>query len=289
MSGTPAAFTVDLEEWYHGAVAQARETPREPRQIVDASAPLIALLERLGVRATFFTVGEVAQEAPDLIQWIARLGHEIGCHGMTHRSLPALGAQGFRAELDACLSAYRRVLGDGFRPLGFRAPLFSVSARTPWAIPVLRDAGYAYDSSIFPTGTPFYGSPGAPRTPYVPGDANPEVGDEEGQLTEYPLSVAALGPLKVPIAGGVYFRFLPLPLYSALFSRAPSPAIFYIHPWETHAETPRVQELPWWHSRLRHWGYGRALGRIEKLLKQPGIEWQPAAEIVAGLGGRLDR
>jgi hypothetical protein len=145
----------------------------------------------------------------------------------------------------------------------------------------LRDAGYAYDSSVFPVKSPFYGAPGAPRRIYSPADGNPEVAGGGSEFKEFPLSVFAVGPLKVPIAGGVYFRFLPLPLFSRLFQHAARPAVFYVHPWETHPRTPRVEGLPWWHSKLRHWGYDSAIGRIERLLKEPGIEWQPAGEIVA--------
>jgi peptidoglycan-N-acetylglucosamine deacetylase len=274
------ALTVDLEEWYHGQVALGKDPPRRPKQAVESTLPLLDLFRRRGVRATFFTVGEVVLEAPDLMERVAADGHEVGCHGFSHRSLRDLGARGLRRELGDSLAAFRRVLGPAFQPLGFRAPLFSIDKRTPWALPLLCAAGYRYDSSIFPMRTPLYGSPGAPVRPYRASTGNPEEPAAEGGFPEYPAAIASLGPLRLPAGGGVYFRFLPPPVFSRLLRRAGDPASFYLHPWETNPATPRVEGLSWWHSRLRHHGYGGALSRLDRLLEDSDFSWSPMAEVL---------
>jgi len=275
----PVAFTVDLEEWFHGPRALGREARGRPEQIADATGPILEMLRRRGIRGTFFVVGEVADRHPELIEAIARDGHELGCHGVTHRTLHELGAEGFRDELKRFRSIISVAAGD-VEVAGFRAPVFSIDAATAWAIPILREFGYRYDSSVVPVRTPLYGVRGAPVQPYWPHGDDPATHGAQRDLVEFPLSVFRMGPVKVPCGGGVYFRVTPLPLYRRLLAGSGAVAVFYIHPWETHAPTPRVADMPWWQAKLRHHGYERALRRIDRLLRDERFAWGTMASVL---------
>lgn len=275
----PVAFTVDLEEWFHGPRALGRDALAEPEQIDEATAPILDLLRRRGIRGTFFVVGEIAERHPGLIETIAREGHELGCHGVTHRTLHELGAEGFRDELKRFRSIISVAAGE-VELAGFRAPVFSIDAATAWAIPILREFGYRYDSSVVPVRTPLYGVRGAPVQPYLLDGDDPATHGGQHDLVEFPLSVFRLGPMKVPCGGGVYFRATPLPVYRRLLAGSGAVAVFYIHPWETHASTPHVAGMPWWQAKLRHHGYEQALRRIDQLLRDGRFAWGTMASVL---------
>jgi polysaccharide deacetylase family protein (PEP-CTERM system associated) len=276
----PVALTIDLEEWFHGPRSIGRSVPTSPEQVVDATMPILALLRFHGVHGTFFLVGDVVARHPELIRAIARDGHELACHGLSHRAVASLGPDGLREDL----YAWRALIGsitDGSKdPIGFRAPVFSIDASTPWAIPVLRDLGFRYDSSVVPVKTPLYGARGAPTEPYWPSLHNPMIPGDQRDLIEFPLATARLGPFRVPCGGGVYFRVLPLAAFRVLLSRSGSVAGFYIHPWETHGGTPSVEGLPRWHAILRHHGYGRALDRLDRLLGDRRFAWACMSDVL---------
>ena len=276
----PVAFTVDLEEWFHGPRALGRHVRSEPEQVVDATRPILDLIRRHRTHATFFVVGEVADRHPEIVEAIAREGHELACHGVTHRTLPELGAEGFRDELKRFRAIIEGAAGSRVPLAGFRAPVFSLDAGTAWAVPILTEFGYRYDSSVVPVRTPLYGAPRAPQQPYWPGDDDPTTRGTQRDLIEFPLSIFSFGPVRVPCGGGVYFRALPLPGYRWLLARAGAVAVFYIHPWETHTATPRVGDMPWWHAKLRHHGYDRALRRIDDLLRDRRFAWGTMADVL---------
>ena len=155
------ALSFDVEDWYHPELV--REVVKEPHsQIMESTRPIIDLLDRYRIKASFFIVGEIAEQNPDLVETIFLKGHEIGCHGYSHKPLWVLNESLFRRELELFHSVMERILGK-VKIKGFRAPTFSLDDRTQWALRILGDFGYQYDASLFPAKiNPLYGVRGGP-------------------------------------------------------------------------------------------------------------------------------
>jgi polysaccharide deacetylase family protein (PEP-CTERM system associated) len=231
------AFTVDLEDWFQGLTStnpRVDAWPTFPSRVVPMTTLLLQLLETHGVKATFFTLGHVADHHPELIQTIQAKGHEIGVHGYFHRFVNRLTRDEFASEIDRGLEAIQRV--SGATALGHRAPYFSIDRRTPWALDVLRERGLRYDSSFHPTRNMLYGYPDAKREPQqVPGGS---------PFDEFPISTLRLRGQNLPFAGGFYLRTLPYQLVRWSIQRLHReglPAIIYTHPWELDLAQPRIQ------------------------------------------------
>jgi len=192
------ALSVDLEEYFHVTnfedVIGPQQWDRMPSRVVVATRRLLDRFDEHGARATFFALGWVAEKHPELLQEIADRGHEIGCHGHAHRMLGDLGPRAFREDLRRASHAIE--LATGLRPIGFRAPSFSITRETAWALAVLADEGFAYDSSIFPVRHPRYGIPGFER-----GIVRLELGDGR-HILEFPPTTLRLGRWNLPVAGG---------------------------------------------------------------------------------------
>jgi polysaccharide deacetylase family protein (PEP-CTERM system associated) len=245
------AMSVDVEEYFHvSALAAAAPVERwhafESR-VVQSTERLLAIFADAGVRATFFVLGWVAERQPSLVRRIASLGHELASHGYAHRLVYEQDPESFRADVHRA----RRVIEDvaGERVLGYRAPSYSITRRSLWALDVLVEEGHVYDASIFPVYHDRYGIPGAPRHPY-------RVETLSGRsLVELPPTTIRLGCVNLPVAGGGYFRLLPYWWtrwgLSRLNRRERRPAIFYLHPWEVDPEQPRLPSSPL--NRLRHY------------------------------------
>ena len=263
----PAAFSVDLEDYYHPELIRRNVATRDCAPRVEASAaPILDMLERRGVRATFFIVGEVVRSAPKLIERIVRAGHEVGCHTHTHLPLWEMTPDSFRAELKEFRSALRNAVGN-VPCRGFRAPTFSMDRRTEWALKVLVEEGFTYDSSIVPIKGPLYGCPGAPLQIYRPSPADLIVEDARGPLVEFPAPVARLAGINVPVGGGFYLRAMPFFLYLRLVKKVlrDRPFFLYVHPWETDPGIPRFK-LPGFARWATYTGISCMLGKIERLL-----------------------
>lgn len=263
------ALSFDLEELYHSDLIKARLAPEQRvPQVEQAVRPILDLLDRAGVRATFFVVGEVARDYPELVRRIAAAGHEIGCHTMTHPNLWRLTEADLQAELTAFRETISAALPDG-ELLGFRAPMFSIDRRSRWALGVVRDAGYRYDSSIMPARTPWYGISNAPLGIYRASLDDPARTDNDNGLLEFPLAVCSLGPVRIPVAGGVYLRLIPYPVFRSLLQRVARrrPFVIYVHPWETYPATPSYPlpliERFGLYTNIRH-----TLRRLERLLDE---------------------
>lgn len=277
-TGAPDALTVDVEEYFHATIfADSVRRKEWDRMGGRASASLARLLERFdawGVRGTFFFLGWFAERNPGSVREVAAAGHEVAAHGYDHTLLPDLGPERFREDL-------RRTKGlleerAGVAVSGYRAPTFSITERTGWAIPILAEEGFAYDSSIFPIRHDRYGIPRFPRRPV-------RLRFEGGTLVEFPLSTWRIGPWNLPVAGGGYLRLLP-PSWLVRGLRAVrkegSPAVLYLHPWEIDPGQPRLP-LPLL-SRIRHYrNLGRAEDRLARLLREG--RWAPMGEVVRGL------
>lgn len=235
----PGAMTVDVEDYFQVG-AFARTISRDdwdslPRRVEANTDRVLGLLDATGVKATFFTLGWVAERHPALIRRIVDQGHELASHGLEHRRVDDLGAEAFRADVGRT----KRILEDtgGVPVVGFRAASFSMGPATPWAHSVLAEEGYRYSSSIFPVSHDHYGAPDAPRRPHYPTGPN--------GVIELPMSTIRLFGRNFPCSGGGYFRMLPYPVSRWGLRRVTENenmrAIFYFHPWEIDPGQPRQQ------------------------------------------------
>lgn len=233
------AMTIDVEDYFHvsafdGVVPRSRWSSLESR----VSANTERLLEILGdarVTATFFVLGWVGERHPGLVRRIADSGHEIASHGYAHRLVYDQSPAAFREDVRSA----KRLLEDlaGVRVDGFRAPSYSITPRSLWAIDVLIDEGYRYDSSIFPIRHDRYGIPVSAPHMY-------RIQRERGDLLEIPASTLRIGSINLPVGGGGYFRILPYAWTKWGISRINDvehrPAVFYLHPWEIDPGQPRL-------------------------------------------------
>ena len=258
-------FTVDVEEHFqvHALapyVARERWGTLESR-VARNVARLLDLLARHEVLATFFTLGWVAERQPGMVKAIAAAGHEVASHGHDHRRVAEQSPEEFRDSVRRTKALLEDLSG---RPcLGFRAPSYSIVAGGEWALDVLLEEGYRYDSSLFPVRRAGYGYAAGGRDPHW-------IERPAGRLIEVPPATLRRLGVNLPAAGGAYFRLLPYGLVAAALretERRGVPGTFYVHPWEVDPDQPRV-EVPW-PTRLRHYGgLARMRGRLERLLKE---------------------
>jgi polysaccharide deacetylase family protein (PEP-CTERM system associated) len=197
---------------------------------------ILDLLERSGQKGTFFIVGEIALEFPHLVRAIHRAGHEVASHSWRHRSLLSMTADEFREDTRRSKDILEQVTGEAV--LGYRAPTFSIVRRTAWALDILSELGFLYDSSIFPVYHDRYGVPDAPRSPFL-------AGGDRGVILEFPPATLRLGGLNLPVGGGGYFRLFPLALLLLGLRQLgrhgrPSQGMLYFHPWEFDPDQPRL-------------------------------------------------
>ncbi|HEY0446263.1 MAG TPA: XrtA system polysaccharide deacetylase [Allosphingosinicella sp.] len=277
------ALSVDVEDWFQvGAfetVIDRASWDSLPQRVERNAEAVLALFDRAGVKATFFTLGWVAQRYPALIRRIVEGGHEIASHGWDHRRVFTMNAAVFRADLEKARIAIEDACGQS--PAGYRAPSFSIDRRTPWAHRVLAEEGYAYSSSVAPVKHDHYGWPEAPRFAYRP--------LADARLIELPVTTVEVGGRRMAAGGGGFFRLLPYRFSSWAISRVNGgegrPAVFYFHPWEIDPDQPRVTGAPL-RSRLRHYSRLAAMeGKLLKLLK--AHRWGRTDEVVAAERARL--
>jgi polysaccharide deacetylase family protein (PEP-CTERM system associated) len=278
-------LTVDVEEYYHGVEFGAALSPAAiaalPSRVVQQTERLLDVLEAGGARATFFTLGVVAQHFPRLVRSLAARGHEVASHGWDHTPVRRLGPAEFRADIRRARHALEQATG---RPvLGYRAPNYSVGADTPWAFGILAEEGHTYDSSVHPIVHDRYGMPDAPRF------VHPLV---HAGLWEVPVGTARVGATNLPVGG--FFRLFPAAwLRAAIGSvnrREGRAVVLYVHPWELDPDQPRPA-MPWRH-RFRHYvGLAGAERKLHTLLTAfgftsieralPGVRVAPAPAAAA--------
>lgn len=275
------ALTFDVEEYFHAEafaqVLRPEEWLAQESRVVASTERILDLLDREHVRATFFVLGWVAERQPALVREIASLGHEIGCHGYGHRMIQHLTRSEFERDVTRAKSALEDVTGHAV--LGYRAPTFSIMRETLWSLEVLCEAGFRYDSSIFPIVHDRYGIPDAPRFPHRLKGAN------GCELAEFPLSTVVLLGRRVPVAGGGYFRLFPYFLTRRALrwiNRLDGqPAMVYLHPWELDPDQPRLPVGPV--TRFRHLvNVSKTEARLVRLLGD--FAFAPAAEVLAESG-----
>jgi polysaccharide deacetylase family protein (PEP-CTERM system associated) len=233
----PGAMTIDVEDYFQVqafADVIARDSWESwPRRVEANTAWLLDALAARNQRATFFTLGWVAERHKPLIRRIVEAGHELASHGYGHQLVDQIGPDTFRADLLRARAALEDAGGVGV--IGYRAPTFSIGPHVPWAWEILQETGHRYSSSLFPVRHDLYGTPDASRTPFQPAGLS---------LWEIPLTTINRLGRNWPCAGGGYFRLLPYAAYRQavrhLHRREQNPAIFYTHPWELDPEQPQI-------------------------------------------------
>ena len=261
------AMTVDVEDYFHvaafGHVIKTDEWDQWPCRVEANTDKLLQLFDEVGIKATFFILGWVAERYPQVIRAITTRGHEIASHGYSHQLIYKQTPAVFREETARSKALLEDRTGQAIT--GYRAASYSITRQSLWALDILSELGFTWDSSIFPVIHDNYGIPGSPRHPYQIELPN------GGSMTEFPLTTAKLLGYSLPAAGGGYFRQYPYPLSKWLFKRASeqtsNPQIFYLHPWEVDPDQPRIPGAGW-KSRFRHYtNLGRCYRRLEQLLR----------------------
>jgi polysaccharide deacetylase family protein (PEP-CTERM system associated) len=267
MSGIVNAFTVDVEDYFQvaalaPAIERASWSQRESR-VERNTGVLLDLLAERGIHGTFFVLGWIAERHPLLVKRIAAAGHEIACHGFSHQLVYEQTPEDFREETARSKDMLEQL--SGAPVMGYRAASFSITRRSLWALDLLIDLGFKYDSSIFPIRHDRYGIPGADPRPAA------LTAPSGRTLVEFPMSAASYLGLKIPVSGGGYFRLLPYFLTRTglrqINGRFGRPFAFYLHPWEIDPDQPRVRVG--WLSRFRHYtNLDRCEARLRRLLHE---------------------
>ena len=276
------ALTVDVEDYFHVA-ALAPSIHRDSwasleSRVVDNTQKLLAIFEQFDVRGTFFVLGWVAEKYPQLVRGIAARGHEIACHGFSHRLVYEQSPEEFYQETLRAKNLLQDITGSAV--LGYRAASYSIVRESLWALDILVELGFVYDSSIFPVHHDRYGIPDAERAPH-------RMSTPAGKsIVEWPLATARILGFRLPVAGGGYFRLLPYWLsrwgLASINRRELRPFVFYLHPWEIDPEQPRVSAS--WLSRFRHYtNLGKCEERLRRLLGEFQFGTARAALVRAGL------
>lgn len=245
------ALTVDVEDYFHvhafADVIDPKRWDEYPCRVESNTDRILELFARHNVLATFFVLGWVAQRFPKLVNRIRKAGHRVGCHGYAHRVIFAGGPDEFREDIRTGKKAVEDALGSSVR--SYRAPSYSITGATLWALEILIEEGFEYDSSIFPVVHDNYGIPDAPRFPYI------RYGSGGGMIKEFPPSTLRLMGINCPVAGGGYLRLLPYSVTAWAVRRInyveKQPAMVYLHPWELDPKQPRIAAS--WRSRFRHY------------------------------------
>jgi polysaccharide deacetylase family protein (PEP-CTERM system associated) len=251
---------IDVEPWYSDLSFKTWE--RYDNNVPTLTRKILRILDKYNNTATFFVLGEIARDHPDLINDIVDQGHEIGSHGWYHEHLTKSNFKRVREGLAKTEKAIADAGIDSKRVTGYRAPQFSLEYDSRWLLPILDERGYQYDSSIFPTRTPYYGVPDAPKEPYRICPETLDYGGEE-DLMEVPLSVLDFPVRNIPVAGGFYLRLFPYPVLRSALRRIQRrrSAVCYVHPWELDPNTPRHQEYGW----IRYYNIGSAEDKFTRL------------------------
>ena len=261
------ALTIDVEDYYQVAaffdVIKMADWHQHEHRVVQNTHRILELCDNENIQATFFVLGWVAEKFPELTREIASRGHEVASHGYSHQLIYEQTPDAFREET---LRA-KALLEDQIQApvLGYRAASYSITNDSLWALDILAEAGFQYDSSIFPVRHDRYGIPDTPRHPYRLTTPN------GAELIEFPISTKKLINYQLPVAGGGYFRLFPYWLTrSALHSinqHEHKPFVFYLHPWEVDPDQPRIKASRL--SRFRHYNnLKRCEQRLKQLLKQ---------------------
>ena len=275
------ALTIDVEDYYHvsafESVISCESWERYESRVEQNTHRILDIMDVYNTKATFFVLGWIAERYPQLTREINARGHEVASHGYSHRRIYTQTVDQFREETRRSKHVLEEIIGQPV--LGYRAASYSITTHSLWALDILLEEGFVYDSSIFPIRHDLYGIPGYRRFCHILST------DKEHGLVEFPLSTIQLGKIKLPIAGGGYFRLFPYGLtrwgIRYLNNTEYQPAVIYLHPWEIDPDQPRIQAGRL--SRFRHYlNLARTEGRLRTLLQD--FSCGPMVQVLQALG-----
>lgn len=274
------AFSIDVEGFVESNIQSFHipdkyiNRPEENREIEQNTNVLLEILDEVNVKATFFFVGRLAHDIPSLVKKVAQAGHEIACHNYAHLRIFGIDKDEFKEKMSAAKRRLEDVCGQ--RVYGFRAPDFSITKSSIWALDVLKETGFVYDSSIYPFGL---------HDVYGIKNADASIHKLANGLIEFPMSTIELLGKRIPFGGGGYFRFYPLlltELFLSKLNKQGRPAMFYIHPYEVGPIIPKISEISTY-RKLRHYYHCKNGDlRIKKLLK--AFKFGTAVEVLEQRG-----
>ncbi len=279
------ALTIDVEDYFHvtafeGSVKRS-DWDLYPFRAGDNTRRILDILDEHNVKATFFVLGWVAEKDPALVGLISARGHEVACHGYGHERVYMIGPDAFREDVRRAKALLEDQCGKAVN--GYRAPTYSITGDSLWALDILIEQGFTYDSSIFPIVHDNYGIPDAERFPHA-------ITRPVGRIVEFPLTTMPMNflgrSMRLPIAGGGYLRLLPVGLIRNGFKRLNKlerqPGILYFHPWELDPDQPRIKAG--FKSRFRHYvNLHTTEGKIRNLLRE--LDFAPVSHVL-GLSGQ---
>jgi polysaccharide deacetylase family protein (PEP-CTERM system associated) len=269
-------LTVDVEDWYTSSLdvlpgAEVDRGRKPAESVVRNAENLLRLLAKQGHTATFFVLGTVAEHYPQIVKAIAEAGHEVGLHSYDHRLVYEMDPGSFRSDLRKCRRLVEAAGASG--PFGYRAPYWSITSKSLWALEVLAEEGIAYDASVFPISRRLYGIPGAPTQPH-----RVALGEGLASLWEFPPSTLRVLGRNMPFGGGGYLRLLPYWVVRTSIRRlnaGGTPAIIYLHPYELDPEDVQAPHggrgLSYWFQRLNRGGNPRKIRRMLEDFEFAGI------------------
>lgn len=276
------ALTIDVEDYFHVTAFEksirAEDWDAYPLRVVDNTLKILDLLDEFAVKATFFVLGWVAERQPSIVKEIQRRGHEISCHGYGHKLIYQIGPENFRKDIRKAKKLIEDICGNSVA--GYRAPSYSITNKSLWALDILIEEGFAYDSSIFPVFHDIYGMPDAIRFPHT-------IKRMSGMIEEFPMSTREVKftgfNYRLPVSGGGYLRLFPACLIIKAIRHINDiegqPAVLYFHPWEMDPEQPRINACM--KSRLRHYlNLDKTADRIRGLLGK--FNFAPMQKVLHG-------
>lgn len=266
------ALSIDLEDWYQG-ILQIKYSDWQlyENRLEKNVGELLRLLKVHNIKATFFVLGYIAQTFPGIVKSIASEGHEIASHGYSHRPIFEQSPEEFKEDVYRSKKVLEEAGGVSVK--GYRAPFFSIRKDTLWALDILQQLGFEYDSSIFPIKNFLYGIPDAPHTMYKTG---------RGGLIEFPLTVIKRSGVTIPVCGGFYMRAMPYGLLKwglASFNRSKGPGIIYLHPWELDCNKPKLPMALKW-KIIHEYNINTMKRKLERLLED--FRFTTVGEVIRG-------
>ncbi|HQX52680.1 MAG TPA: DUF3473 domain-containing protein [Planctomycetaceae bacterium] len=267
-------FTVDVEDYFQvsafASVIKPSDWDHYECRVERSTRQILEIAAKQSTTGTFFILGWVAERFPELVAEIRSAGHEIGCHSHWHQLVYKIGRERFRDDLVKSRDTLQNILGEPVRL--YRAPSFSITLRSLWALDILIEEGFDTDSSIYPIRHDRYGIPGSPKAPHI-------IATASGQIREFPGMTSTVAGMTIPVGGGGYLRLFPWQLTENLLRQIRSvgrPLNVYLHPWEVDIDQPRVAAS--WKSRFRHYqNLQTTAPKLEKLLSKFHLATMTAA------------
>ena len=256
---------IDFEEWFHPELIQSVLTnEKKSFKVVNGLDKILTFLKKHDTYATFFIVGEILQNFPDILDKILENGHEIGFHTMYHSRLDS---NNFQEQFSKELDNFAALTNN--KSKGFRAPTFSLNEKSSWAIDTLEEHGYIYDSSIVPAKTSLYGNPNAPKNPYKITSDYLDSDNPKGKIIEFPLMVTKFLGKTIPVGGGFYLRTLPFSVTKKalqIYNEKNIPGVFYVHSWELTPEYMPKIKLSVKNNFITYHNLDKVIERMDYLL-----------------------